>query len=97
VRDCPAIIECITRRIRGHYEGDPQKYRDAEELQSAGDDDPLMRAEAQLRGTGVDDAALKAVGDEIDAAIDAAIALARQDAEPDYALARQDVYAATCA
>ncbi|HEX2115273.1 MAG TPA: hypothetical protein VHM01_12780, partial [Alphaproteobacteria bacterium] len=28
----PRILECLTQRWRGHYEGDPQKYRDAQEL-----------------------------------------------------------------
>jgi len=94
--DGPAIIECITRRVRGHYEGDPQKYRDAEDARSAGDDDPLARAETLLREIGVDAVALQAVAEDVDAAIDAAIALARQDAEPDYALAQQDVYTVAC-
>src|SRR5690606_10336086 len=30
----PFVLECITHRVRGHYEGDPQKYRDADELQA---------------------------------------------------------------
>ncbi|HUZ39021.1 MAG TPA: thiamine pyrophosphate-dependent dehydrogenase E1 component subunit alpha [Streptosporangiaceae bacterium] len=25
----PALLECLTHRLRGHYEGDPQKYREA--------------------------------------------------------------------
>src|SRR5581483_2176794 len=25
----PALLECLTHRLRGHYEGDPQRYREA--------------------------------------------------------------------
>ena len=30
----PRVLECKTHRVRGHFEGDPQKYRDADELQA---------------------------------------------------------------
>ena len=30
----PQVLECRTHRVRGHFEGDPQKYRAADELAS---------------------------------------------------------------
>ena len=47
--DGPMLLECLTHRLRGHYEGDPQRYREAlaaEEWQRL---DPILRF--QRRGT----------------------------------------------
>jgi pyruvate dehydrogenase E1 component alpha subunit len=44
----PLLLECLTHRLRGHYEGDPERYRQAladEEWQAL---DPILRL--QLRG-----------------------------------------------
>jgi pyruvate dehydrogenase E1 component alpha subunit len=41
----PFLLECLTHRLRGHYEGDPQRYREAladEEWQEL---DPILRLE----------------------------------------------------
>jgi acetoin:2,6-dichlorophenolindophenol oxidoreductase subunit alpha len=46
--DGPALLECMTHRLRGHYEGDPQRYREAlaeDEWQQL---DPILRL--QRRG-----------------------------------------------
>ncbi len=39
----PGLLECRTHRVRGHFEGDPQKYRDAKDLGIAQDSDPISR------------------------------------------------------
>lgn len=39
----PTFLENITYRIKGHFEGDPQKYRTAEEIESWGEKDPIER------------------------------------------------------
>ena len=45
----PSMIENKTYRIRGHFEGDPQKYRDqAEVLTWQEKNDPIKRFEAHL-------------------------------------------------
>jgi len=44
----PALLECLTHRLRGHYEGDPQRYREAlaeEEWQRL---DPILRLQRAL-------------------------------------------------
>jgi len=44
----PMLLECLTHRLRGHYEGDPERYRQAlaaEEWQAL---DPILRL--QRRG-----------------------------------------------
>src|SRR4030095_14171935 len=37
----PVFFECLTHRLRGHYEGDPAKYRDLSELREWRQKDPL--------------------------------------------------------
>ncbi|HTZ06693.1 MAG TPA: thiamine pyrophosphate-dependent dehydrogenase E1 component subunit alpha [Gaiellaceae bacterium] len=90
----PALLECLTVRLRGHYEGDPQLYREAlaaEEWQRL---DPILRL--QRRGVeegwlGEDEpAALEAAArDEVEAAV----AFASASAFPEVALAAALVYA----
>ncbi|CAM3765823.1 thiamine pyrophosphate-dependent dehydrogenase E1 component subunit alpha [Bordetella tumulicola] len=90
--DGPAVLECITQRVRGHYEGDPQKYRAADEIASLSADDPVTRTEALLRKHGVKADEIERIGAEIDTQIEAAISAARADTEPTYEAAQRDVY-----
>src|SRR5262245_14923597 len=39
----PSIIECLTYRLRGHYVGDPESYRKADEVAEWRDKDPIRR------------------------------------------------------
>ena len=41
--DGPALLECLTYRMRGHYEGDPASYRTPAELAEWREKDPLGR------------------------------------------------------
>lgn len=85
----PYVLECGTTRVRGHFEGDAQKYRDSGELQSVHEHDPLTAARATLQAAGVDTAAIDhAIGAEVEAAVEAA----RADAQPTFDSAIQDVY-----
>ena len=88
----PRVLECKTHRVRGHFEGDPQKYRDADELQAGAKTDPIARAHATLLGAGVTAAELDAASAEVAARIEAAIAGARADELPAFAPAFADVY-----
>jgi TPP-dependent pyruvate/acetoin dehydrogenase alpha subunit len=49
----PSFIECLTYRLRGHYEGDPGKYRDPAELAEWRAKDPIQRHAARLREAGL--------------------------------------------
>lgn len=80
----PRLLECITRRARGHFEGDPQKYRDDPEEP---EQDPLLRAQQRL-----EDADLDSLEAEVTRAIDAAVAAARAAAPADFAAALAGVY-----
>ena len=39
----PAFLECLTYRLRGHYEGDPSKYRELSEVAEWKAKDPIAR------------------------------------------------------
>lgn len=88
----PQVLECMTHRWRGHYEGDPQKYRDADEVAGLPEHDPVVRFEAVLRANGVDDARIDSERQAIEALVDQAVEQARAGTQPDWSAARQDVY-----
>ena len=71
----PVIVEAATYRWHGHYEGDPQRYRTAEEMAEWQARDPLLVHARRLRSAGVTDDALESmqasVGRELDAAVEA--------------------------
>ncbi|GAA1268901.1 alpha-ketoacid dehydrogenase subunit alpha/beta [Pseudonocardia aurantiaca] len=78
----PAFVEAVTFRVRGHYEGDPQRYRDSDVDAHWLARDPLDRTRARLAERGALDAELDAVAAEVDAEIDAAVAAAERASEP---------------
>jgi acetoin:2,6-dichlorophenolindophenol oxidoreductase subunit alpha len=88
----PHVLECRTRRVRGHYEGDPQKYRVGEDTSDV-PEDPLIRAEKRLESLRVGEHDLKRLDREVQDDIDEAVAVARAATEPDFASALGDVYA----
>ncbi|MEV0742606.1 dehydrogenase E1 component subunit alpha/beta [Streptomyces sp. NPDC050549] len=73
----PVLVEAETYRWHGHYEGDPERYRPAEEVAAAKERDPLLIARRRL-----DAAAADAVDEEIDKETEAAIDWARSLPEP---------------
>ena len=88
----PFVLECQTTRVRGHFEGDAQKYRDASELAAVHEHDPLVATRAQLEEAGLDTNAIdQAVADIVNKAVEAA----RADPLPMLERAIQDVYTAT--
>jgi TPP-dependent pyruvate/acetoin dehydrogenase alpha subunit len=72
--DGPTFVEALTYRLRGHYEGDPAKYRELSELADWKARDPLARFTA---AAGLADEAViaeQAARDRIAAAADEALA-----------------------
>jgi pyruvate dehydrogenase E1 component alpha subunit len=45
----PVFLECLTHRLRGHYEGDPAKYRELSELAEWKEKDPIARVARVLK------------------------------------------------
>ena len=79
----PVIVEAMTARWHGHYEGDQQQYRDPTNLQIGLSRDPLKVAKARLELLGVPAAELDAIEAEMTASIRQSAALAQEFPEPD--------------
>jgi pyruvate dehydrogenase E1 component alpha subunit len=90
----PRMIEARTRRWRGHFEGDPQRYRDPAEADEHAAHDPIARLRAALLASGTEAGLLEKLETECRAAIADAIAAARAAPEPRWEDARAGVYAA---
>ncbi len=88
----PAILECLTVRWHGHYEGDPQKYRAEGDQDTANATDCVAMERDRLIGDGVDAATLDTIDAEVKAEVEAAVADARHGASPDFATALGDVH-----
>jgi 2-oxoisovalerate dehydrogenase E1 component len=89
----PVFVEAATYRWHGHYEGDPEKYRSADELADWQRRDPLVITRARLLGRGVGPETLDSVEAEVRARIDAAVDAARHAPPPGMSVLRSSVYA----
>jgi 2-oxoisovalerate dehydrogenase E1 component len=78
----PFIVEAATYRWHGHYEGDPERYRSADEVEDWRARDPLLVHETVLRQAGVSDEELKSLEESTAAALDGAVEAARRLAAP---------------
>ncbi len=78
----PILIEATTFRVRGHYEGDTQKYRDPDFDAVWLARDPLDRARNELAAREYADAVTR-VDAEVAAEIASAVEWAAEQAEPD--------------
>jgi len=85
----PFLLECLTYRRRGHYEGDQQKYRDAAAEEEWLARDPIAR----LTGRFVDGDAAAEIERDAAAEIEEAVRFARDSPFPDPAIAAKLVYA----
>ncbi len=80
----PYLLEMKTYRYRGHSMSDPAKYRTREEVQKMREQhDCIDTLRAQLLAGGMDEAALKAVDDEVKAIVADAADFAQSSPEPD--------------
>jgi 2-oxoisovalerate dehydrogenase E1 component len=78
----PTIVEAATYRWHGHYEGDPQRYRTAEEVREWQDRDPVLVLRRRLLDAGVGEAELDALESSVGAGLDEAAERARALASP---------------
>jgi acetoin:2,6-dichlorophenolindophenol oxidoreductase subunit alpha len=81
----PFLLECLTHRLRGHYEGDPQLYREALAAEEWQQLDPILRLQRALGHDGFEDEARAEVAE--------AVGLARASPFPPPELPAQLVYA----
>lgn len=78
-RGVPVLVEAFTSRGSGHYEGDPQQYRELD----SDDPDPLTLASEALAARGRDRAALSEIVERAESAVEAARQAALAMSEPD--------------
>ncbi|MCC7347448.1 MAG: thiamine pyrophosphate-dependent dehydrogenase E1 component subunit alpha [Variibacter sp.] len=89
----PTLVEAKSYRWHGHYEGDPQRYKTAQELQSGRSFDPIRRFERDAAGLGISENALAVVREQAEATIAAAVAWASGMQSPPASAMTEDVYA----
>jgi len=79
----PYFIEAVTYRFRGHSIGDPERYREAQEIQKWQDNDPIGRFRQVIIEAGyADQAELDTLDQEAEAEIEEAVRFAEQSPEP---------------
>jgi acetoin:2,6-dichlorophenolindophenol oxidoreductase subunit alpha len=86
----PALLHAITYRIKGHVSVDPGAYRDANEVERARQDDPLLRVRAALVSLG-ETVAVEAIEAEVRREIEHALATAEAAPWPAPEAAFEDV------
>lgn len=94
----PSLLEYVTWRHYGHYEGDPGHrdftYRDREEHERWMKRDPIPNTRKQLIDEGTASAQeLREIENAVNAAVDAAVQFAHQSPWPDVSETYTDVYA----
>jgi 2-oxoisovalerate dehydrogenase E1 component len=78
----PVLVEAETYRWHGHYEGDPERYRTADEVSDAKLRDPLAVVRRHLDELGVPEDRTREVDAAVEAEIVAAVEFARRSPEP---------------
>jgi pyruvate dehydrogenase E1 component alpha subunit len=80
----PYLLEVKTYRYRGHSMSDPARYRTREEVQMMRTQhDCIEGARHKLEAMGVDEAAIKAIDDEVKAVVQEAADYAQSSPEPE--------------
>jgi pyruvate dehydrogenase E1 component alpha subunit len=90
----PTLLENKTYRVRGHFEGDPQKYRDqAEVLTWQEKNDPVARfAQVLAKEQLLTQKKSKVIWDAVKAELDAAIQFAQESPFPKPEEALEDLF-----
>ena len=91
----PSYIECKTYRWRGHFEGEPENYRNPEEIKlwKQPDHDPIPRYEEYLKENGVaTQEELTAIQEKVKGMVKEAVKFAAESPYPAKETALIDVY-----
>ena len=89
----PHLVEAVTLRRRGHYEGDPQRYRERGDAEDRRARDPIAVTRAALAERAVAEATWQGIDLEVAADIASAVEAARAAPEPDPRTVLDEVYA----
>ena len=91
--DGPTLIEAKTFRLKGHYVGDPQKYRDPQETEARWRDEPIGRfAQLLLDRQVLGEEARRAIWRRYEAEIEEAVRFAESSPHPAPAEALTDLF-----
>jgi acetoin:2,6-dichlorophenolindophenol oxidoreductase subunit alpha len=88
----PTLLEFVSYRFSGQYEGDPQTYQPAEEVARWRERDPIVTFQRRAAERGIAGDVLARISDEVDAAVAAAFAAAEAAPFPEVATLFDDVY-----
>ena len=89
----PTIIEIETYRYLGHFQGDPELYRDKEEVPQLRAIDPISRVKAKLLAEGLaSEEEIAEIEARVKHEVDEAYTFARQSATPIPEQALEDVF-----
>jgi len=90
----PMLLECLTHRLRGHYEGDPQRYRQALAADEWQELDPILRLQRRGVSEGwLDDGAPTRLEQDARDEVEDAVGFARESPFPTFELTADLVYA----
>jgi pyruvate dehydrogenase E1 component alpha subunit len=90
----PTLLECLTHRLRGHYEGDPQRYRQALASDEWQELDPVLRLQRRGISEGwLDEDTPPRLEEEARDEVEEAVAFARESPFPSSELTAELVYA----
>lgn len=90
----PFLVECITNRWSGHYEGDPQRYRPEGEIEEWKKDDPIKNFEQYLlTEKGIEEGALEKVRQSVLNELDEAEKFSHESSFPKEESIFENVYA----
>ncbi len=88
----PTLLEFISYRFSGQFEGDPGGYQPPEEIEYWRQRDPLKVFEAAASDRGLDPQQLSGIRAQVEAEVDAAFAAAEQAPYPEPRETLDDVY-----
>jgi pyruvate dehydrogenase E1 component alpha subunit len=83
----PFLLECLTHRLRGHYEGDPERYREALAAEEWQELDPILRLQRRLGADGAE------IEEQARDEVEEAVRFARESPFPSADLTASLVYA----
>jgi TPP-dependent pyruvate/acetoin dehydrogenase alpha subunit len=90
----PMLLECLTHRLRGHYEGDPARYREALSKADWQEKDPILRLQRHGTATGwFDEGDVAAAERDAAQAVEEAVRRARASPFPPEELLAELTYA----
>ncbi|BFH77179.1 acetoin:2,6-dichlorophenolindophenol oxidoreductase subunit alpha (plasmid) [Thermus thermophilus] len=89
----PAFLEVLTYRFKGHYVGDPERYRSREEVERARAADPLVLYRKRLLDAGYPEATLRALEQAEEALLEEAVRHAEESPWPEPKEALEDLFA----